>query len=69
MSEVEKTLFCENCGSSARLIFDPEEVNYEPETCPFCGELVGTIVEEEDDDDWEELDDDGLDEDADSYRH
>jgi hypothetical protein len=66
MSEVEKTLFCENCGSSARLIFDPEEVNYEPENCPFCGELVGTLVEEEE---WDELDDDLEDEDDDTNWH
>lgn len=68
MSEVEKTLFCENCGSTARLIFDPEEVNYEPETCPFCGELVGTISEDEE---WDDFDEDGLeeDEDDDTNRH
>lgn len=63
MAEVERTLFCENCGSTARLIYDTEDVNYEPENCPFCGELVGTHVEE--DDDWEELLDDGLDEEDD----
>ena len=57
MSELERELHCENCGSQCRIIYDPDQVHYDPETCPFCGEIVGTIVDEEE---WEEFDDDGL---------
>lgn len=60
MSEVERHLFCENCGSNARIIFDAEENQYEPEVCPFCGENLGAFVDEYDEDDLledEELDD------------
>ena len=65
MSEVERHLYCENCDSSARIIYDAEEVSYEPEVCPFCGENVGTLVDEfdedfdlEDEDLLDELEDD-----------
>lgn len=59
MSELEREMHCENCGSACRIIYDSEQVHYDPETCPFCGEIVGTLVDElEDDEDlWG---DDGL---------
>jgi hypothetical protein len=62
MSEVEVNMFCENCGSSCRLLYDSEEVNYEPENCPFCGEVVGTLAAESYEDEDEELDEDDDDE-------
>lgn len=54
MSEVEVNMFCENCGSTCRLIYEREEANYEPENCPFCGEPIGTLSSE--DFDIEEVD-------------
>lgn len=66
MAELEREMHCENCGSQCRIIYDSEQVHYDPETCPFCGEIVGTMVDELDDEEdlWG---DDGLsDEDADS---
>ena len=57
MAEFERELHCENCGSACRIIYDSDQVHYDPETCPFCGEVAGTIIEE---DEWEELEDDGL---------
>lgn len=66
MAELEREMLCENCGSKCRIIYDSEQVHYDPETCPFCGEIVGTMVDELDDEEdlWG---DDGLsDEDADS---
>lgn len=59
MSEVERHLYCENCDSSARIIFDAEENQYEPEVCPFCGENLGAFVDEYDEEDL--LDDEDLD--------
>jgi hypothetical protein len=56
MAELERELQCENCGSQCRIIYDSDQVHYDPETCPFCGEIAGTVVDE----DWDELDDDGL---------
>jgi hypothetical protein len=56
MAELERELHCENCGSQCRIIYDSDQVHYDPETCPFCGEIAGTVVDE----DWDELDDDGL---------
>ncbi len=62
MSEVELDLNCENCGSRCRVIYDPEQVHYEPEYCAFCGEVVGCADEDiEDETDEEDLwGDDGL---------
>lgn len=65
MPEFERELHCENCGSLCRIIYDPDQVHYDPETCPFCGEIAGTVVEE--DDLWEELEDDGLSDEDDDY--
>lgn len=69
MSEVERHCYCENCDSSARVLYDADMVTYEPEFCPFCGEPVGTVVDEFDED-FELLEDedllDGL-EDDDNY--
>lgn len=62
MAELERELHCENCGSQCRIIYDSDQVHYDPETCPFCGEIVGTVVDE---DEWDELDDDGLGDDED----
>lgn len=64
MAEFERELLCENCGSQCRIIYDSEQVHYDPETCPFCGEIVGTMIDEVEDE--EELwGDDGLSEDED----
>lgn len=57
MAEFEREIHCENCGSVCRIIYDSDQVHYDPETCPFCGEVAGTVIEE---DEWEELEDDGL---------
>jgi len=61
MSEVEVTMFCENCGSTCRLLYEGEDVSYEPENCPFCGEIIGSLTleaydEEEEDEDEDEDD-------------
>lgn len=67
MAELERDMHCENCGSQCRILYDADQVHYDPETCPFCGEIAGTIVDE---DEWDELDDDGLgDEDDDTNWH
>jgi hypothetical protein len=61
MAEFERELHCENCGSQCRIIYDSEQVHYDPETCPFCGEIAGTVIDELDEDDELELwGDDGL---------
>lgn len=65
MGEFEREVHCENCGSQCRIIYDSDQVHYDPENCPFCGEVVGTVVEE--DDLWEELEDDGLSDEDDDY--
>ena len=66
MSEQEKDSTCENCGSTYRLVYDDEQVSYNPDNCPFCGDLNEVIIEDlnfNDDDeevsfaDWEEDDD------------
>lgn len=46
MPEIELNLVCDNCGSSCRVMFDNEQVNYDPENCPFCGEIVGIVDDE-----------------------
>jgi len=61
VAELEREMHCENCGSQCRIIYDADQVHYDPETCPFCGEIAGTVVEEE----WEEFDFDGLEDDKD----
>jgi hypothetical protein len=45
------------------MIYDNDDVRYEPENCPFCGELVGVMTDElsssydeNDDNDDEEVD-------------
>lgn len=60
MSEVERYLHCDNCDSSARIIFDAEACTYEPEVCPFCGENLGAFVDEYDDEDLDILEDEDL---------
>ena len=53
MPEVEKNMYCDCCGTVARIIYDPDDVPAAlPDWCPFCGEEIGTYVEDED---WEEL--------------
>lgn len=37
----DRDITCANCGSNFRLAFERDEVSYEPENCPFCGDLVG----------------------------
>lgn len=55
MAELEKEQECDNCGSKYRLLYDEDQVSYDPENCPFCGDLVniseGIEVEESD---WDE---------------
>jgi hypothetical protein len=69
MSEVELELNCENCGSRCRIIYDPDAVHYDPESCPFCGEVVGLMEDDLDEDEEAELwGDDGLSEDDDDSR-
>ena len=63
MAELERELHCENCGGACRIIYYSYQVHYDPETCPFCGEIAGTVVDE--DDEWEDFDDDGLSDDDD----
>jgi hypothetical protein len=46
MAEQEVESTCENCGSEYRLIFDDEQVSYNPDNCPFCGDLNEVIVED-----------------------
>lgn len=64
MAEFEREIHCENCGSQCRIIYDSDQVHYDPENCPFCGEVVGTMVDEEE---WDELEDDGLGDEDDDY--
>lgn len=67
MAEVEKMFSCDNCGSVSRLIYDSEEIRYEPEYCPFCGEIAEVVFDDEFDEDELGLDDDGLGEDDDHH--
>jgi hypothetical protein len=61
MPELELELNCDNCGSKCRVIYDTDQVHYDPETCPFCGEVVGLLdFDDEDEEDDLSLDDDGL---------
>jgi hypothetical protein len=69
MAELELELNCENCGSQCRIIYDSEQVHYDPETCPFCGEIVGMDIDDLDED--EELalwGDDGMEDEDDDHR-
>jgi len=69
MAEIERSMFCENCGGSCRLIYDKDEVRYHAENCPFCGEIVGTITDEftEDEEEDEDVDYDEDDDENDSW--
>lgn len=67
MAEKEVESTCENCGSEYRLAYDDEQVSYNPDNCPFCGDLNEVVVEDlnfNDDeeelsfDDWEEENED-----------
>lgn len=40
MAELEKELSCENCASKFKLIYDNDLTDYEPDNCPFCGDLL-----------------------------
>jgi len=60
MSEIERTMSCDNCGSSCRLIYDSDEIHYRPENCPFCGEIV-EFVNDDDLTEDDEIDEDNND--------
>lgn len=67
MAELERELNCDNCGCVCRIIYDSDRVFYDPELCPFCGEMVGT---EEETEEFGDFNDDGLeDEDDDLDRY
>lgn len=67
MAEVEEDVVCNNCGSKFKLIYETDQVSYDPENCPFCAEIVNLNVD--DDFDNVELDDsDWLDDDIDKER-
>lgn len=67
-------LVCDNCGSSFALSFDSDEVSYEPTHCPFCGDFYDSESEEldfndnEDDDRFESLEDDIVNDDDENDR-
>jgi DNA-directed RNA polymerase subunit RPC12/RpoP len=46
MADVEKEITCSNCGSNYSIIYDEEEVNYDPENCPFCGDVADAVDED-----------------------
>jgi transcription initiation factor IIE alpha subunit len=64
MPEVELELNCDNCGSKCLIRYDTDQVHYDPESCPFCGEVVGLLddesMEEEADEELDLWGDDGL---------
>jgi hypothetical protein len=39
------------------MIYESEDVSYEPENCPFCGEIIGSLTHEAYDDE-DEVDED-----------
>lgn len=60
----DEKIQCDNCGSAFSLVYDEDEVSYNPSRCPFCGDYYDTTSEEldfnkEDNDFYEseELDD------------
>jgi transcription initiation factor IIE alpha subunit len=40
MAESSDEYTCNNCGSKYQLTYDTDEVSYEPDNCPFCGDVV-----------------------------
>lgn len=45
MAETAKQHSCDNCGSRYQLIFDSDDVSYEPDNCPFCGDVLNEEIE------------------------
>lgn len=40
MAEVSKQHSCDNCGSDYQLTYESDDVSYEPDNCPFCGDVL-----------------------------
>ena len=56
MAETENKVTCDNCGSKYTIIYYPEDVNYDPENCPFCGETINLDEDSDfDSDEYESL--------------
>jgi DNA replicative helicase MCM subunit Mcm2 (Cdc46/Mcm family) len=53
---------CQDCGAEAVIEYDPDNVNQEPQYCPFCG---SSYIEEELEDDIDLLKNGGFDDDMD----
>jgi hypothetical protein len=45
MGESIKQHSCDNCGSRYQLIYDIDEVSYEADNCPFCGDVLNEEIE------------------------
>lgn len=58
----KKTLECGTCGAEATIEFDYDQMNEEPQYCPFCG---SSYIEEELEDDLDLLKNGGFDDDMD----
>ena len=64
-------LTCDNCGSMFALSYEDDEVSYAPSHCPFCGDFYDNENEEldfndnDDDDKFESLEDDAVDDEDD----
>lgn len=66
MAEVSKEYVCESCGSVFQISYLKDDVSYDPELCPFCGDMLNIGSEEEDEKSFYNRED--LDTDDDFYR-
>lgn len=54
MADIETDVSCENCGSQYTLIYDTDSVSYDAETCPFCGDMINLL--DDDEEEWNDED-------------
>lgn len=41
---------CDECGSEFSIRYDEDQVESDPQNCPFCGEYIYDLEEVDDDD-------------------
>lgn len=62
-SMTKKLMECITCGAEATIDYDEDQINEDPNYCPFCG---SSYIEDELDDDLDILKNGGYDDDMDS---